>query len=559
MKKTIYIAALAMSVTCGCSDFLDQDNRSSVPSSEFYATKTGFESLVNCAYSTLRDTYGGDPWVFSAGTDLFGTGKQPGDVIGVYGSGYNSADKDVRDFYANCYKGIQLANTVLFYAGKTEESNVKAQYIDEARFLRAHYYYLLVQQFGGVAINTKMFESAVMSHTRNSAQEVYQFVIDELSYLASDQSNLLDRRNASGDHFGRANKEAAYHFLAKAYLAKGYETFGTKADFQAAYSAAEKAIGGKGLTIPFGDVFRIDNEENEEILFSVQYSKATLQNAETDGNKQQSMFAVYLGNANEGHKYTSGYLTPTLRLHQLFTKGDSRYEGTFMLEVHKHYYDYYQDDKSGSSVLYYYAPVWADTIAWRKDPAAPCDRSKAKIIMMTEVSNDKFGIPTTYKAKLADDHGAASVRKFDDPASSFSTTSSTHDIILARLGETYLVAAEAYIKAGEPEKAKEKINVVRARAAQPGYDLSVTAAQLTGEAGIDFILEERARECAGEYHRWMDLKRTGRLIEYVTKYSHDHITAADFVGTDGQNKILRPIPLDAINKNDAEITQNPGF
>ena len=559
MKKMIYGAALLMAVmTSGCSDFLDQDNRSNIPSEDFYKTKTGFESLVNCAYSSLRDTYGGDPWVFSAGTDLYGTGKAPGDIIGLYGSGYNSSDKDVRDFYMNCYKGIQLANSVIYYGAKTESSSVRTQYLDEARFLRAYYYYLLVQQFGGVALNTEMFDAAVMSHQRESAEKIYEFVISEFTALATN-SSLLDRASASGNNFGRANKEAAYHFLAKTYLARGYETFGTKQDFQKAAEMAEKAINSKQLTLAFSDVFNIDNEENEEILWSVQYSKETLQDAMADGNKQQSEFGVYLGNANEGHKYMTGYLTPTLHLHQLFKEGDSRYEATFMTEVLTHYYDFYKADKSGSEVLYYYAPAWADTTAWRNDANAPCSRAKAKIIMMTDRSLDKFGIETSYRDKVADDHGVATIRKFDDPASGFSTTSSTHDIILARLGETYLVAAEAYIKNDEPAKAKVKVDAVRKRAALPGYDLSVKQAQVTGEAGIDFILEERARECAGEYHRWMDLKRTGRLIDYVTRYGHDNIQASDFVGTDGQNKILRPIPLDAINKNDAVIVQNPGF
>ena len=70
-----------------------------------------------------------------------------------------------------------------------------------------------------------MFESAVMNHARESAENVYQFVIDEFSYLASDDSQLLERSEATGDNFGRANKRAAMHFLAKNYLERGYETF----------------------------------------------------------------------------------------------------------------------------------------------------------------------------------------------------------------------------------------------------------------------------------------------------------------------------------------------
>ncbi|MCD8572199.1 MAG: RagB/SusD family nutrient uptake outer membrane protein, partial [Bacteroides graminisolvens] len=94
------------------------------------------------------------------------------DAIGLYGSSYNSADKDVQEFYTECYKGIQLANSVIYYGESTEDSSVRLQYVDEARFLRAYYYYLLVQHFGGVALNTTMFESAVMNHARESAENV---------------------------------------------------------------------------------------------------------------------------------------------------------------------------------------------------------------------------------------------------------------------------------------------------------------------------------------------------------------------------------------------------
>ena len=188
---------------------------------------------------------------------------------------------------------------------------------------------------------------------------------------------------------------------------------------------------------------------------------------------------------------------------------------------------------------------------------------------MQEEGTDRFGDVNTYKIKCTQDYGVACIKKFDDPSSAFSMTGSTHDIILARLGETYLVAAEAYVKMNQPDKAKDKIDILRKRATKSGYDLSVGQQELTGEGGIDFILDERARELAGEYHRWMDLKRTGRLIRYVANgiyegtecyaYNHDNIQVSDFLGTDGNYKILRPIPLDAINRNKETVEQNPGF
>ena len=86
-------------------------------------------------------------------------------------------------------------------------------------------------------------------------------------------------------------------------------------------------------------------------------------------------------------------------------------------------------------------------------------------------------------------------------------------------------------------------------------DMLVNANDIT----IDFILDERARELAGEYVRWTDLKRTHKLVEYVTQYNEDGVSEAAMTGPDGKYKILRPIPQAAIDLNQATIEQNPGY
>ena len=74
-----YIGAFALAamtlLSTGCSDFLDQDSRSNVSTDSFYKTSTGFESLTNSMYSSLRKIFSTTPNVFVGGTDLFGDGK----------------------------------------------------------------------------------------------------------------------------------------------------------------------------------------------------------------------------------------------------------------------------------------------------------------------------------------------------------------------------------------------------------------------------------------------------------------------------------------------------
>ncbi|WP_332367575.1 RagB/SusD family nutrient uptake outer membrane protein [Spirosoma telluris] len=71
---------------------------------------------------------------------------------------------------------------------------------------------------------------------------------------------------------------------------------------------------------------------------------------------------------------------------------------------------------------------------------------------------------------------------------------------------------------------------------------------------IDLILDERAREFMGEYNRWFDLKRTGKLVERVKKYN-------PWVKGQSISAIhnLRPIPQGEIDLSYPKMTQNPGY
>jgi hypothetical protein len=126
--------------------------------------------------------------------------------------------------------------------------------------------------------------------------------------------------------------------------------------------------------------------------------------------------------------------------------------------------------------------------------------------------------------------------------------------MVARLGETYLIAAEALLKAGKPGEALPYINTLRRRAAIPGQEkaMEITVDQLN----MEFILDERARELLGEMDRWFDLVRTGTLVERVKKYNPDGGPTIQ------PYHALRPIPNDQIDRTDGgreAFPQNPGY
>lgn len=570
--KHLYIFALAASLAfTACSDFLEQDNKSNVPTEEFYNTANGFASLTNSAYSSLRTIYSAQPQLFVAGTDLYADGKSQGVVMGQYT--FTTDEGIIKDFYDRCYKGIQLANSVIAYGETTEDNAQRLQYIDEARYLRAWWYFQLVQQFGPVALNTEMFESAVMSHERTDLATVYQFIIDEFTYLASADSHLLERASSG---VGRANKRAAAFYAAKAYLTRGwldgtdYEaqeaSIAQASDFDNAVTYARQAINGELPALSIEEAFDVNNEENDELFWSVQYSSSAVENPVNDGSYQQSQFGAYQGGSEKPrNKAIDGNFAPSLRLQQMYTRGDGRLEQTFMLEFHEAYFDWYTNPTS--KILYYYAPAWAtdeDIAAWRADDP---NGIKTETIVSKTVAEGGIapsnGQPASYKDRRTQDFGNAAIKKFDDytetSIANRSTTCSMHDVVLARLGEAYLIAAEAYYKKGNMQQAAEMINNLRQRPGtiKSGYEtaMHVDAADIT----IDFILDERARELAGEYVRWTDLKRTHKLIEYVTEYNEDGVELSALTGPDGKYKILRPIPQAAIDLNQAHVEQNPGY
>lgn len=573
MKRIYLIMALAILTLTSCSDFLDPDIRSSESSTEFYATTTGFESLTNAAYSSLRDLYNIQPLLFSAGTDLYGDGKSQGVIMNHY-TAFTATEDIVETFYANCFKGIQLANSVISYGETTAESDVREQYIDEARFIRAWYYFQLVQQFGKVALNTDMFDYAEMSHARTSLEAVYGFIIEEFTDLISDNSSLPDR-GASG--VSRANKRAAAFFLAKAYLTRAWlngddyesleENIAQSSDFSSAATYAIQAIDGETPSLSIEDAFDVSKESNAEIFWSVQFDYSAVEDPSGDGSYQQAQFGSYLGGSEYArNKSIDGNLSPFLRLHQLYSKGDNRYEQTFMLEFHNWYFDYYSDPAT-SPIIYYYAPAWAtddDIAAWKADDP---NGLKTNTVISKTIEDGGisplFGIGETYFNRRNMDFGVACIKKFDDYSetsiSNRSQNCSMHDVVVARLGEAYLIAAEAYVEMGEPDKAAAMINTLRSRpgTVKSGYETAMTVS--SGDMTIGFILDERAREMAGEYVRWTDLKRTHKLVEYVTAYNEDGITDADMKGDDGNYKFLRPIPQTAIDRNQADVEQNPGY
>lgn len=569
MKKILYSVALAaccMGTMTSCSDFLDANNKSNVTAKQSFATKEGLNNLVNDAYQHLQNVYAAPLFTscFSAGTDMYADARNKmNEALNTYET-LTPENTDIKNLYTYLYSGIRAANSVSYYAQTAQvDDKTKGQLIGEARVLAAYEYYLLVNNFGGVPIMKDFLTTADTGYPKSSAADVYAYIISELEDVIS--KNVLQASTATKGG-GRISQETAKAILAKTYLSAAWDL--NKQDyFSKAAALADEVIAGRKLTTPFAKLWKADGsgDDNEEFLWDVEYDLATANNTTSGGTEWSGYYCNYLGGNEDNIKATTSSYVPTLYALHCFKKGDQRYDATFMKElpdINKGnaagtgYWTWYKNGESlvGKPVTRYYSAWYetdADFEAWKAiDPANRANTYRIPMDSQSKEAQNMDGRDMEYYDNQQLVYGSSPCKKFDDSKTAKTEKNTCYrDIHIITLPEMYLVAAEAYLKAGDNPKALARLNEVHQRAGLPA---------LTGTITIDDILDENACENFGNEARWMDLRRTQTLVTRCTKYNHEMgDKAAQYIG----KKLLRPIPQAAIDAND-QLTladQNPGY
>lgn len=596
MKKIYFSAIAALFVGAAmssCADLLDTENKSNPQSDDEYFS-TNPQAMLTAAYTKLQGL-ASQVEIYENGTDLYiNTRGKNGGELNEYT--LNELDGTVASFYTSLYGAINLANGAISYAGEG------TKVADEALFIRCYCYYLLSQHFGGVPYLTKYIKSSEREYPRVALDEVYASVITDLERLYKDSK--LAATDAS--HTGEATKQAVAALLAKFYLAKAWD-FGTTlssaeqgtysvsstADFEAAASWAEQAINNISLTLTPDQLWDPKNVGNQEEIFVVKYQREGYPGSVEDGGHSlQNDFGGYYGACTTtGFKNVSSCNQQSLKSMYLFEKGDLRYDATYMTTMYncssasnwgtEGYYGYYNGDKSKLGIGLRFFPYYATESDIKAEFAAKEEQytkegqvNSATITLLSNpvkvynVTGGKLQAAKSYTVadyNLMTNNGVC-VRKFDDPASAQVTGKNDYrDIVVLRVADMYLVAAEAYLLAGKTDKSLDKINAVRQRAGlaalasfgayAPKYTTNLKLNEL------DLVLDERARELYAENQRWMDLRRTRQLVRYNVEFNQ-YVSSADAMkGQDGNFKWYRPIPQTSIDKNEAmtNADQNPGY
>jgi hypothetical protein len=486
-KYIILVAlfAIAMGTSSCKKSFLDE-TLTTARDLSYYKTDAGIQSLVNGTYYQVFNTPFNGEFAYanmSYGTDEFHVGGDNSNApYNSYGNGLASIVGAVSSNtitanaqWDNLYIGIGYANIIIQNATASTSTlaAIKNTALGEGYFFRAYSYLRLVSQYGAVPLKTTPSTTVELEFTRAAPKDVYAQIIADFTQAY----NLLS--NGAGP--AKITKDAAAHFLAKAYLSRASEindswNGSTKAaDLAAITPLCDAVIANHPLAPNFGDLWKYTapesaNEKLSEIILSAQFTA----DLSASGSNTQHLYYVsryddlpFMQRDMSGDRPFSRLGTNYYMYRVYDLVNDSRFWKSFRTKslVNKASGTYVNGDVG----IMYVINQPGDTrfSAYKVLNTVPYARTSRPI------ANVYVAYPngTTTDGALFADVRFPSLSKFIDGsrAAGFNDVRGLRDITLARSAETYLIAAEAKIRlanlgTGSYTDALPYINAVRARA-----------------------------------------------------------------------------------------------
>ena len=421
--------------------------------------------------------------------------------------GWNASNTFVNAMYNRVFFQVNMANEFLRQStdaklasrGQTALEDSVHMYRAEARFLRALSYWHGLDFFGDIPLVTENDPVGATPPPQATRAQIYAFIVSELQSIKSQLPT------PSANVYGRATGPAADMLLAELYLNAGVYT-GTP-NYAGALSQATTVIGeGYSLAPNYFDNFDADNNTSPEIIFSVPEDGIHTQ---TYGSTNFIIHAS-CGNAMNPGSFGVDGCWYGLRMkpsaHDLYATGDTRAS---------HF------DTTGFTV-----PI-------------------------TDIKNFGLGIPNPKFSNKTHLGATGSNPSFADT-----------DFPIFRLGEAYLIYAEAQVRGGggDTTTALSYVNQLRERAfGDATHD--VVDSQMT----LPFLLAERGRELMWEGHRRTDLVRFGMFTggSYLWAWKGAN---AYYPGSAGDStpvstpayRNIYPLPNNVLVAN-PKLKQNPGY
>lgn len=474
-------------------------------------------------YITLQDLTTDVSIVPTRGSDWYDNGRWLEIHRQTWAANSGSALDDMNGAWNNMFAGIAKANLMIDVVTKAGGASAPAT-LAELRTLRAWYYYMLQDMFGGAPPLVTTTE--LKKYPSSTRQEIYAFLVAELTAAVAD---LPATRPAA--EFGRVTKSAANAILASVYLNSGVFNKNTgvnatamnpcaAADCTAAITAADAVINSGNYSLsPAGqwaNNFSTTNTNSPENIFVIVYTA-------------------------ESQNLGGCWPWRTLHYNQLASGGGPWNGFATLAETYNKFTA--TDERRG---------MWLAGLQNSFDTGLPV--------------NDRTGNPLNFTPAIPDAdqaneaHGVR-FNKFPPLPSATGGCGMPNDFPFFRLSEMYLIKAEAQNELGQTAAALTTLRIVH-DLRDPGTSIAglTTQAQLRAA-----ILNERLLEFAAEGKRRTDLIRHGQFLNDWSTGAGCATNTAPCSMLNGKRDrtaathlILFPVPVTQIGAN-PNLVQNPGY
>ena len=505
MKKIIFSVALlsAGMVFTSCSeDLLEIEQKATNSTDSFYKTDADAKSAVTAMYATFAEEISGNEGIWNAyimglnyaSDDVFPAGGDIADHSGFRECGefrYDTSFGPVSALYNHIYKSIYSANLVInYFGGDKADSQVKKEAVAQARVMRAWAHMLAAQVYYQPPIVDHLIVDDKPTNAE-SQKAIFDFCIKECEEAMSD----IPERN------GQSDQEGAW------YATKGFAQFvaGKSALFAGDNAKAASLLkplveSSNYALVPgdrFRDLFHVEGDGCEEKIFEINFaanSAASTGAGWAYGNKRgRWMVANVLnwrgddivgGGTNPQICSTGGWgggsINHEFAHKMLANDGDSYRRKATFLTSDEFFYDAtlcpWKNDVEAGGTLSTRAEKEFDPNRGIKKDAGSFSRSDVMEVKMMMHPNDC------------------------DPNKVAGDNCNNTNLCLARLGEAYLLYAEACLASGNTAEALKYVNKIQQRAGSKTISSSVD---------LQTIQDEKQYELWFEGCRWFDIVRWG--------------------------------------------------
>lgn len=612
-KVAVCITAFATLSVGSCKKLLVEEQRTAV-TQQLFQSPAGIIGGINGVYGGLRGLWGTEGFTIqnTAGVDetLPGSGINNASIWNYQNVG--TLLNEWGFLFQNGYQSINTLNGILqFGPAAFTDATQRTQYLAQAKFLRAFWMYHQVITFEDVPLHTTYITEPTSGDTRAPALSVYAQIIKDLT----EASTELQVTPAAPFGGKAATRATALYLLGKAYLSRGWyytvahntvqNALGNRtnptvpanpslaqADFVQSATVFKqlidtKATYGIDLWQDYGDALKPANDYGKETLMVIdessdqRYGNYVPNGSGGNYNGTNWFFRPNYPTINGNYPASGGSASLMVRdvangrpfirispnapyLQAVFSNitVDSRFDNSFQTQ--------WISNQAGTSTPRGALTQGVDVAIWTPlvDPGQTVRSTFKGVVLLPPAvvaANQAAGQAnpgTPYTNVMF-----PSLRKYDDANRVNPNDPSTRPYVLYKFSDAYLLAAEAYFKAGDNTNAAAMLNVLRRRAAyRPANSATVNAANADAmvitpaQVTLDFILDERSRELYGETNRWWDLSRTRSLRTRLQQYNTTAYNGYNS-STVPDAYLLRPIPLNQIQlvTTGPAFPQNPGY